>query len=55
LFFELRLSVVIITEMVKDKKSSLVSTKPWRGPIVEKINDEMLAGLFGDSSNNESF
>jgi hypothetical protein len=56
--FELWLSVVIITEMAEDKKSvdpTLVSTKPWKGPTLKKITNEMLAGLSGDSSDSESF
>jgi hypothetical protein len=33
---------------------SLVSMKPWRGPIL-KITDEMLSGISGDSSDSKSF
>jgi fructose-bisphosphate aldolase class 1 len=58
LFFELRLSVVIITKMA-DKKSvdsALASFyEVMERTNVEKITDEMLAGLSGDSSDNESF
>jgi hypothetical protein len=58
LFFELRLSTMIITEMA-DKKS-VDSTlacfyEAMERTNVEKITDEMLARLYGDSSDNESF
>jgi hypothetical protein len=59
LFFELRLSIVIITEMAEDKKSvDLVLAgfyEAMEKTNVEKITDEMLAGLSGDSSDNDSF
>jgi hypothetical protein len=50
---------VIIIEMVEDKKS-VDSTlagfyKAMERTNIEKITDEMLAGLSGDSSDNESF
>jgi hypothetical protein len=59
LFFELRLSVVIITEM--DDKKSVDSTlagfyqEAIERTNIEKITDEMLVGLSGDSSDSESF
>jgi hypothetical protein len=59
LFFELRLFVVIFTEMAEDKKSvdpTLASFyEAMERTNVEKITDEMLAGISGDSSDNESF
>jgi hypothetical protein len=57
--FELRLSAVIITEMAEDKKSvdpTLVGFyEAMERTNVEKITNEMLAGLSGDSSDSESF
>jgi hypothetical protein len=57
--FELRLSVVIITEMAEDKKSvdpTLASFYEARKKTnIEKITNEMLDGLSGDSSDSESF
>jgi hypothetical protein len=57
--FELRLSVVIITEMAEDKKSvdpTLAGFYEARERTnVEKITNEMLVGLSGDSSDSESF
>jgi hypothetical protein len=57
--FELRLSAVIITEMVEDKKSvdpALASFyESMERTNIEKIANEMLAGLSGDSSDSESF
>jgi hypothetical protein len=58
LFFELRISAVIITEMANKKSvdSALVGLyEAMERTNVEKITDEMLAGLSGDSSDNESF
>ena len=59
MFFELRLSVVIITEMAEDKKSADPTLagfyKARERTNVEKITNEMLAGLSGDSSDSESF
>jgi hypothetical protein len=59
LFFEIQIFAVIITEMAKDKKSvdpTLASFyEAMERTNVEKITDEMLAGLSGDSSDNESF
>ena len=59
LFFELRLPVVIIIEMAEDKKS-VDSTlagfyEAMERTNIEKITDEMLAGLSGDSSGSERF
>jgi hypothetical protein len=58
LFFELRLSVVIIIEIAEDKKS-VDSTlagfyRAMERTNVEKITDEMLVRLFGYSSDSES-
>jgi hypothetical protein len=57
--FELRLSVVIITEMAEDKYSVDPILAGFYEAMertnVEKITNEMLAGLSGDSSDNESF
>jgi hypothetical protein len=57
--FELRLSTVIITEMVEDKKSVDPTLTGFYKAIertnVEKITNEMLDGLSGDSSDSESF
>jgi hypothetical protein len=59
LFFGLRLFVVIIAEMAEEKKSvdpMLAGFyEAMEGTNVEKITDEMLVGLSGDSSDNESF
>jgi hypothetical protein len=59
LFFELQFSVVIIIEMAEDKKSVDPVLAGFYEAMertnAEKITDEMLAGLFGDYSNNESF
>jgi hypothetical protein len=59
LFFELRLSVVIITEMAEDKKCVDPMLAGFYEAMerinVEKTTDEMLAGLSGDSSDSESF
>jgi hypothetical protein len=58
LIFELWLFAVIITEMAEDKKSvdpTLASFyKAMERTNVEKINDEMLAGLSGESFDVES-
>jgi hypothetical protein len=59
LFFELWLSVVIIIEMAKDKKS-VDSTfagfyESMERTNIEKIINGMLAGLSGDSNDSESF
>jgi hypothetical protein len=57
--FELWLSTVIITKMAEDKKSVDPTLAGFYGAMertnVEKITNEMLAKLSGDSSNNESF
>ena len=57
--FELRLSAVIITEMAEDKKSVDPTLAGFYEAMertnVEKITNEMLAGLSGDSSDSESF
>jgi hypothetical protein len=57
--FELRLSAVIITEMAEDKKSvdpTLASFyEVMERTNIEKITNEMLAGLSSDSSDSESF
>jgi hypothetical protein len=58
LFFELRLSVVIIIEIAEDKKS-VDSTltgfyRAMERTNIEKITDEMLVRLFGYSSDSES-
>jgi hypothetical protein len=59
LFFELRFSVVTVAEMVEDKKSVDPALAGFYGAMertnVEKITDEMLVGLFMDSSDSESF
>jgi hypothetical protein len=59
LFYELRLFVVINAEMAEEKKSvdpTLAGFyKAMERTDVEKIIDEMLAGLSGDSSDSESF
>ena len=57
--FELRFSVVIITEMAEDKKSMDRTLAGFYEAMertnVEKITNEILAGLSGDSSDSESF
>lgn len=57
--FELQLSIVIFTEMAEDKKSvdpTLASFyEAMERTNIEKITNEMLAGLSGDSSDSESF
>ena len=59
MFFELRLCVAIITEMAKDKKSVDPALAGFYETMertnIEKITDEMLAGLSKDSSDIESF
>jgi hypothetical protein len=59
LFLELRLSVAIITEMAEDKKSVDPVLAGFYEAMertnIEKITDDMLAGLSRDSSDNESF
>jgi hypothetical protein len=59
LFYELRLFVVINAKMAEEKKSvdpTLAGFyKAMERTDVEKIIDEMLAGLSGDSSDSESF
>ena len=59
MIFELQLFAVIITEMAEDKKSvdpTLASFyEAMERTNVEKIIDEMLAGLSRDSSDSESF
>jgi hypothetical protein len=59
LFFELWLSVVIITKMVEDKKSVDPALAGFYEGMertnIEKITDEMLAGISRDSSDSESF
>jgi hypothetical protein len=59
LIFELQLFAVIITEMAEDKKSVDPTLDGFYEAMertnIEKITDEMLAGLSGDSSNSESF
>ena len=56
---ELRLFVAVNTEMAEEKKSvnpALVGFyEAMERTNVEKITDEMLAGLSGDSSDSESF
>jgi hypothetical protein len=56
---ELRLSIVIITEMAEDKKSMDPTLagfyKAMERTNVENITNEMLAGLSSDSSDSESF
>jgi hypothetical protein len=57
--FELRLSAVIITEIAEDKKSMDFTFTGFYEAMertnVEKITNEILAGLSGDSSDSESF
>jgi hypothetical protein len=57
--FELRLSAVIITEMAEDKKSVDPTLAGFYEAMertnVEKITNEMLPELSGDSSDSESF
>jgi hypothetical protein len=57
--FELWLSVVIIIEMAEDKKSVDPTLTGFYEAMertnVEKITNEMLARLSGDSSDSESF
>jgi hypothetical protein len=57
--FELRLSAVIITEMVEDKKSVDPTLAGFYEAMertnIEKITNEMLVGLSSDSCDNESF
>jgi hypothetical protein len=57
--FELWLSTVIITEMAEDKKSVDPTLAGFYEAMertnVEKITNEMLAGLSSDSSDSESF
>jgi hypothetical protein len=59
IIFELWLSEVIITKMAEDKKSvdpTLVGFyEAMERTNVEKITNEILAGLSGDSSDSESF
>jgi hypothetical protein len=59
LFFELRLFVAIIVEMVEEKKSMDPALAGFYEAMertnFEKITDEMLVGLSGDSSDSESF
>jgi hypothetical protein len=59
LFFELRLCVAIIIEMAKDKKSVDPALAGFYETMertnIEKITDEMLAGLSEDSNDIESF
>jgi hypothetical protein len=54
---ELRLFVAIIAEMVEEKKSVDPALAGFYEAMertnVEKITDEMLAGLSGDSSDSE--
>jgi hypothetical protein len=56
---ELRLSAVIITKMAEDKKSTDPTLAGFYETMertnVEKITNEMFAGLSGDSSDSESF
>jgi hypothetical protein len=56
---ELRLSTVTITKMAEDKRSVDPTLVGFYEAIertnVEKITNEMLAGLSGDSSDSESF
>jgi hypothetical protein len=56
---ELRLSVVTFTEMAEDKKSANPTLigfyEAMERTNVEKITNEMLAGLSSDSSDSESF
>jgi hypothetical protein len=57
--FELQLFAAIITEMAEDKKSvdpALAGVyEAMDRTNVEKITNELLAGLSGDSSDSESF
>ena len=59
MFFELRLFVVIIAEMAEENKSvdpALAGfCEAMERTNVEKITDEMFAGLSRDSSDSESF
>jgi hypothetical protein len=59
LFFELRLFVAIIAEMAEEKKGVDPALAGFYEAMektnVEKITDEMLVGLSGDSSDSESF
>jgi hypothetical protein len=59
LFFELRFFVGIVAEMAEDKKSADPAIagfyEAMKTTNVEKITDEMLVGLSGDSGDNESF
>jgi hypothetical protein len=56
---ELRLSVMTFTEMAEDKKSANPTLigfyEAMERTNVEKITNEMLAGLSSDSSDSESF
>jgi hypothetical protein len=56
---ELQLSVVTIAEMAEDKKNDDPTLAGFYEAMertnVEKITNEMLAGLSGDSSDSESF
>jgi hypothetical protein len=57
--FELRLSAVVITKMVEDKKSVDPTLAGFYEAMertnVEIITNEMLAGLSGDLSDSKSF
>jgi hypothetical protein len=59
LLLELRLFVAINTKMTEEQKSTDPALagfyKAMERTNVEKITDEMLAGLSGDSSDNKSF
>jgi hypothetical protein len=59
LFFELWLFAVIITKMAEDKKSVDPTLTGFYEAMertkVENITNEMLARLFGDSSDSGSF
>jgi hypothetical protein len=59
LFFELQFSVVTVTEMTEDKKSMDPALDGFYEAMertnVEKITDEILAGLSGSSSDIGSF
>jgi hypothetical protein len=56
---ELQLSAVTIAEMAEDKKNDDPTLAGFYEAMertnVEKITNEMLAGLSGDSSDSESF
>jgi hypothetical protein len=56
---ELRLSTVIITKITEDNKSTdptlIGFYEAMEKTNIEKITNEMLAGLSGDSSYSESF